>query len=264
MVLQVKPKIAKKAQQRIKVLTIDIETAPSLAYVWGFFKQNIGLNQVVEQTRMLCWVGKWYDAKQPIFYSEHADGHETMVRAAWEALNDADIVITYNGDRFDIKHLNREFAELGLAPPKPFKSIDLFKVVKKEFAYSSNKLDNITQRLGLPGKLSHTGFDLWLGCMSGDEKSWKLMERYNRKDVVITERLYDRLRGWIRNHPHIGQFTGEEWTCANCGNSDISRNRQGEAFTFVQKYKAFQCPKCQAWLRGNKRLQNPVQTRSYR
>ena len=100
--------------------------------------------------------------------------------------------------------------------------------------------------------------------MSGDEKSWKLMERYNRKDVVITERLYDRLRGWIRNHPHIGQFTGEEWTCANCGNSDISRNRQGEAFTFVQKYKAFQCPKCQAWLRGNVRLQNPVQTRSYR
>ena len=266
MALQVKPspKIQKKAQERIRVLTIDIETAPNLAYVWGFFKQNIGLNQVVEQTRMLCWVGKWYDAKQPIFYSEHTDGHETMVRAAWEALNEADLVITYNGDRFDIKHLNREFAELGLAPPKPFKSIDLFKVVKKEFAYSSNKLDNITQRLGLPGKLSHTGFDLWLGCMSGDDKAWNLMERYNRKDVVITERLYDRLRPWIRNHPHIGQFTGEEWTCANCGNSDLSKNREGEAFTYVQRYRAYRCPKCQTWLRGNKRLQDPVQTRIYR
>ena len=193
MALQVKPKIAKKAQQRIKVLTIDIETAPNLAYVWGFFKQNVGLNQVVDQTRMMCWVGKWYDAKTTMFYSEHEHGREAMVKAAWDALSQADVVVSFNGDRFDVKHLNREFAELGLAPPKPYKSIDLFKTVKANFAYSSNKLDNVTQRLGLPGKLSHTGFDLWLGCMSGDDKAWGLMERYNRKDVVITEKLYDRL-----------------------------------------------------------------------
>lgn len=265
MALTVKPtKIQKKAQERVRVLTIDIETAPNLAYVWGFFKQNVGLNQVVDQTRMMCWVGKWYDAKTTMFYSEHEHGREVMVKAAWDALSQADVVVSFNGDRFDVKHLNREFAELGLAPPKPYKSIDLLKTVKANFAYSSNKLDNVTQRLGLPGKLSHTGFDLWLGCMSGDDKAWGLMERYNRKDVVITEKLYDRLRPWIKNHPHVGQFTGDEWSCANCGHTDVSRGRDGEAFTYVQKYRAYQCPKCQTWLRGTTRLQNPVKTRSYR
>lgn len=257
-------KIQKKTQERVRVLTLDIETAPNLAYVWGLWDQNVGLNQLVEHVHMMCWVGKWYDSKQPIFYSEHKDGREAMIRAAHHALDEADIVVTYNGDRFDIKHLNREFAELGLAPPSPFRSIDLFKTVKKEFAFTSNKLDNIAQRLGLPGKLSHTGFDLWVGCMRGDEKSWELMERYNRKDVVITEKLYDRLRPWIKNHPHLAMFTGEEWACPSCGFSDLSNNRKGEAFTYVQRYKKYQCPKCGAWVRSNVRLQDPTRTRSYR
>src|SRR5690606_9823529 len=65
------PKISKAA--RIKVLTLDIETRPNLAHVWGLWQQNVGLSQIVERGHVMCWVAKWYGEKDPIFMSDHHD-----------------------------------------------------------------------------------------------------------------------------------------------------------------------------------------------
>jgi len=47
----------------IKILEIDIETAPSLVYTWGLFNQNIGVNQIVKPGYMLCWAAKFQHQK---------------------------------------------------------------------------------------------------------------------------------------------------------------------------------------------------------
>ena len=45
----------------MKILFCDIETSPNVAYVWGLFKQNIGLSQLLEPTRVICAAYSWDD-----------------------------------------------------------------------------------------------------------------------------------------------------------------------------------------------------------
>jgi hypothetical protein len=173
------------------------------------------------------------------------------VRRAHELMDEADILVHYNGDSFDIKHLNREFVEAGLAPPSPSRSVDLYKEVKKRFRFPSNKLDYVAQKLGVGGKVSHTGHKLWVDCLNQDPKAWALMRRYNIGDVRLTEKLYDRLRPWIHGHPHLGLFTGEERSCDKCGSTNLKQ--EGRTTTAVTAYVRFQCEDCGGWSRMNHR-----------
>jgi DNA-directed RNA polymerase subunit RPC12/RpoP len=85
--------------------------------------------------------------------------------------------------------------------------------------------------------------------MAGNEKAWKMMEKYNRQDVVLLERLYDRLKPWIRNHPNHSAHSGEP-CCTNCGSENFVRN--GWAFTQLLKYPRYRCNDCGKYFRGNK------------
>jgi len=186
----------------MKVLMLDIEVAPNLATVWGIYKQNIAINQLLETSRVLCYAAKWQGDKQLLFESEHSakpkTAHEDMIWYLWELLNEADVVCHYNGDNFDIPLINREFLKYGYPPPSRYKSIDLLKTVRKNFRFTSNKLDHVCDELGLGRKAQHEGHELWLKCMDGDDRAWKTMEKYNKQDVVLLEKLYDKVLPWVK------------------------------------------------------------------
>ena len=95
-----------------KTLYLDIETSPALADVWGLWNNNVSLNQLRESTRVLCFGAMWRGTNRVQFYSEPKDGHEGLVRKAHELLNEADIVVHFNGTSFDLPHLRREFLKL--------------------------------------------------------------------------------------------------------------------------------------------------------
>lgn len=255
-------KISKHAKGKAKILTLDIETSPNLAFVWGLWQQNVSLAQLQESGAMICFVAKWYDSKDVIFSSDFHDGHEVMVKKLWDLIDEADMVVHFNGVSFDMPIIHREFVELGMTPPSTYKNIDLMRVVKKQFRFPSNKLDYVSDRLGLGKKTVHTGFQLWMDCLRGDPKAWALMKKYNIQDVKLTEALYDRLRGWIPNHPHFGMFTGDAWSCPNCGHEDLSTNLVGVAHTNVQTYNEYRCPNCGKQVRSTAKQLNPTRTRS--
>jgi len=248
----------------IRILTIDIETRPMLVYSWGLFNQFHTIDQIVDHGGLLCFAAKWVGEKEVKFYSEWDDGHDVMVQAAHELLTEADVIISYNGDRFDVKKLNNEFLLAGMAPPRPFKSIDLMKSNKARFDLPSRKLDYLVQRTGLGRKTPHTGFQLWIDCMAGDAKAHALMRRYNEQDVKITEKAYLRLLPWLTNAPHLGMFMRDEsFVCPYCG-TKIGSELAGLAHTLVQSYDLFQCRRCQGWSRGLTRKQDPTRTRALR
>lgn len=235
----------------MKILLLDIETAPNLAYVWGMWQQNISMDKIVANGHTLCWAAKWHGQKEMMFSSVHEDTPKQMLRKIHRLLDESDAVVHYNGSSFDIPTLNKEFLTHGMTPPAPYKQIDLLTVVRDRFRFPINKLDYVVQQLGLGKKVRHPGFQMWVDCMGGDEKAWKKMEKYNRGDVVILERLYEKLKPWVRNHPNVGAFDPSDIEkCPACGGKHLQR--RGTAVTCDVKYQRYQCLDCGAWSRGKK------------
>lgn len=235
----------------MKILHIDIETAPEKAYVWGFFKQNIAENQIVEHGYTLSFAARWEGEKKVHFYSINKDGFDNMIEQAWLLLDEADAVVHYNGEKFDIPTLNREFLINDYAPPTPYHQIDLYKVVKRRFNFPRNGMDYVCKRLGITGKVPHKGMDLWTECMSGDKKAWETMEKYNKQDVVMLGELYVKLLPWIQNHPNHALFVDtNEPVCPNCGSTHVVKNGVEPETTNTQAYQRYRCQECSAPLRG--------------
>lgn len=241
----------------MNILELDVEVAPNLATVWGIFNQNIAINQLLETSRILCYAAKWYGKKKIIFDSEFMSDHKSMMEGLHELLSEADAVIHYNGDRFDIPTINREFLLYDLPPPDSYHNIDLLKTVRKKFRFTSNKLDHICKELGIGSKVEHTGHQLWLDCMNRDKKAWKLMEKYNKQDVVLLEELYNKLIPWIQVHPNHALYLSNEHDiiCPKCGSDDIKKN--GTETTPTMKYQRYRCNSCRSPLRGRKNLLTP-------
>jgi DNA polymerase elongation subunit (family B) len=235
-----------------RLLVIDIETSPSHSYHWGLFKQNISLPQLIEPGRVICWAAKWHGEKKIEFKSEFHDSHHEVIHRAHQLLCEAQAVIHYNGQSFDVPHLNRMFALAQLPPPSPFLQIDLLRTVRKQFRFLSNKLDHVTEQFGLSGKMHTTSFETWVKCLEGDEQAWSVMRKYNKQDVVTTDELYQRILPWISNHPHIGLLTEQtlEDCCNKCGSTDLIR--EGYAHTSVSTFAQYRCRKCGGWSRGKK------------
>lgn len=235
----------------MKILAIDIETRPSLAYVWGLWDENIPLDRLIEAGEMICWAAKWLGDKKVEFKDVTHDGKSAMIQRAWELLDEADAVTHYNGKSFDVPYLQRAFLEEGLTPPSPYQQIDLFHTVKRQFNFPSNKLQYAAEYLLGDTKTKHSGFDLWIKCMEGDETAWKLMKKYNIHDVDLTEKLYYKLQPWIKAHPSEAAFAGED-VCPKCGGTDLGKN--GFVFLRTGRYQAFKCKGCGAHSRSTKRF----------
>jgi hypothetical protein len=228
---------------------LDIETSPNTAYVWGLFKTNIAPSQIKQTGRVMCWAAQWFsdDNSDVMFEAEWPRRHKTMVRRAWNLLDEADVVVHYNGMRFDIPTLNREFVKYEMGPPSPYQQVDLLRVAKKQFRFVSNKLTHLLQELDIGDKIK-TEFELWIGCMEGDPQAQKDMEAYNRNDVTELQGLYDRLLPWISTHPNHALYEDSlHPVCPNCGSYEL--NRRGFAYTKTQKYRRFQCKACGTWSR---------------
>ena len=231
-----------------KILTLDIETAPNIAAVWSLWKQNISLPQLLEPSYVLCWSAKWKGTSKILFDSVYKSGQRHMIKGIWGLLDEADIVIHFNGRRFDIPTLNKEFLSLGLLPPSSYKQIDLLETAKTRFNFVSNKLAYITKFLKLDGKIE-TGFKLWLDVMRNDAKAWAKMEKYNKNDVIETEKLYDRLLPWIVSHPNLGLYAKLHGvTCPTCGSDKVQR--RGLSHMKTQSYQRYQCQNCGSWMRS--------------
>lgn len=231
----------------MKLLTIDIETMPHLGYFWDRWKQDINMVQIKEFKKVACFAAKWLDDDEIFYYSEFHDGREEMIRQAYRLMNEADVVVTYNGKTFDVPHLETEMILLDPSMvPSPYRHIDLYQVVKQRFKFPSNKLNDVSDSLNIGRKVSHSGFQLWIDCMNGNIEAWSKMREYNKQDVVLTEELYVVLRPWIKTHPNIAAFSEDEVEgCTRCGS--VNYQRRGTYATSFGTKQQFWCKDCGGW-----------------
>jgi hypothetical protein len=232
------------------VLIIDIETAPLLSYTWGIWNQNVGINQIASDWFMLTWSAKWlfedkvYSGRLTAKEAKAQDD-KRITRGIWELLNKADIVIAHNAIKFDIPKLNSRFVINGLHPPLPYQVIDTLVHIRRQFGFSSNKLEYVQKLLSLPRKTDTGGMGLWIKCMQGDDQALKDMETYNVNDVRILEETYLHIRSWIKPHPNMGLFILDQDNprCPACGHHDLQD--EGKAYyTSVNAYEIYRCRNC--------------------
>jgi len=204
----------------------------------------------MESSYTLCYAAKWYGERPIFFDSVYATSPKTMLKRVWKLLNEADVVVHYNGTKFDIPTLQKEFILHGITPPAPYKQVDLLRVARSQFRFPSNKLQYVANALGLGGKVKHIGHELWVRCMNDDPDSWKQMEKYNKGDVILLEKVYSKMLPWIKNHPNKNLYdvhTGIS-KCSNCGSGNVQS--RGSHYNKTNVYKRFLCTNCGTWLQG--------------
>lgn len=244
-----------------KVLLLDIETSPLLSYCWALFDQNIGLNQIKSDWHVLAWSAKWLgDPPTKVMYEDqrnvkNIEDDSKILKNIWSLLDQADVIITQNGKKFDVKKLNARFILNGMQPPSSFKHIDTCQIARKHFGFTSNKLEYMTNKLCIKyKKLKHnkfSGFELWRECLAGNIEAWKEMEKYNKYDVLSLEELYNKLQPWDSTVNFNLYHNHDEYKC-NCGSQEF--DKRGFTFTNVGKFQRYKCKKCGNWSRGSENL----------
>jgi uncharacterized protein YprB with RNaseH-like and TPR domain len=230
-----------------KVLFWDIETAPIIAHVWGIWDQNVGLNQIMNDWHLLSWAAKWQHESKVMYMDQRSAKNITddkkILEALWELLDEADVVVTQNGKAFDQKKVNARFILHGMQPPSSYKHIDTLLLAKKHFAFTSNKLEYLADRLNTKYKKlkdhKFPGHDLWVECLKGNKAAFEEMERYNRQDVLALEELYNKLMPWASSQPFA--VFGKDCAC-----SAPNVVKKGFFYSDVGKFQRYKCTNCGA------------------
>jgi hypothetical protein len=232
-----------KGTGKPRILSLDVENSPHLVYSYDLWGANISPDKIVEPARLLCWAGKWYGKSSVIFASEYHDGVESMLDQLWQVLDEADIIVTYNGVRHDLPIILRTLLENGYPPPSPWHDIDLYQVVKRRYKFASNRLGYVTQALGLETKLETGVAQLWKKVLDEDDKAWSAFRRYNKQDTIVTELLFRALLPIIKM-PHLGLWSGDMSSCPRCGSMELTP--AGIVTTKTSAYMKCVCI-CKSW-----------------
>lgn len=224
----------------------DVETLPMEAYVWSMYDQNVGMEQVISDTGLLAWAGKFLNA--PKVYSDiltpkeaPAKNDKRIAKSCWEFLHNCDIVVGHNLMGFDSKVANTAFLKHNL-PPLKYVQVDTLLIARNNFRFDSNKLQFINQKLGIREKMTHEGFPLWAKCHDGNKQALLTMQEYNENDVLALEDLYYRLRPFIKNINIALYNEIDSEQCPVCGSVDLLD--EGYYYTPAGRWVAIRCRDC--------------------
>lgn len=243
-----------------KVLVLDIETAPILAYIWDLkINGYIPPSQIHTDRYVMAWGAKWLGQKQMIYQDQRGLGplkDKAILLKLRNLLDKADIVVTYNGKSFDSKRINARLMIHGIRPPTPYKHYDVMRLMKQVADHTSNTLDYISTKVNKKyKKLHHTdypGINLWLACLREDVKAWNSMKKYNIHDVLSTEEAAMNTLAWApESFPDFFPTSDTPTMCGRCGYHGYMKAVRNKSAK-VHSYHQYRCPNCGGFQTGKK------------
>jgi len=244
-----------------KILLYDLETSMIKAYVWSIWNTNVNINSIIEDWYVICWSAKWLGTDTMINSSVHTEGRmgyertrdneAAVILKLWKLVDEADILIAYNGKKFDRKKMNAKFLEYELPEPSPYKVIDPMLIVKGNFALTSNKMDFVTKYIDSndAGKLT-TNLQLWIDAMNDDTIALDRMQEYCDEDINVLERVYMAVRHWDKNAPNLAlHYDDNTPRCNGCGSTDLQPIPNKTHNTNLSRFSIVRCNNCSKILR---------------
>lgn len=233
-----------------KKAILDIEISPALGFYYGKkYETNI-----IEEERdwfVMSFSVKILGQKKvrtyaladfPLYKKDPTNDFE-VIKELWKTFNEMDEIIGHNFERFDARKANSRFLLHKLPPPSPYRIIDTLKIARSKFGFTSNKLDDLARYLGLRRKTGLKHSDLWKKCLMGNRKAWRNMKRYNAQDVLVTEDVYLKFRGWYPVHPNLNPLDDKK--CPTCGSEKLQR--RGKVMWGRVAKQRLNCTNCGAW-----------------
>lgn len=192
--------------KNMKVLIYDIETSYNIVSSWRIGnKVNLPHHSVIKERAIICVSYKWLGEDQVynLTWDRNQDD-KFLLENFIEVMNEADILVAHNGDRFDLKWIRTRALKHGLEMLPYYQQHDTIKTAKKYFNFNSNKLDYITQFLGFEGKIK-TEPELWdRVILDKDMDALKEMVFYCDEDVRQLEKVYLKILNWDKPKQHAG------------------------------------------------------------
>lgn len=251
-----------------RILFLDIETIPLTAFAWGLWDQNISLNQIKKDWKIVCWAAKWRGSDKIISnVLKDDDTDKKLIAPLWKLVDEADILVGHNLDGFDLPKINARFIANGFKPPTHCKTIDTLKIAKQRFAFTSNKQEYLAKHLGCKQlKSDHKefpGFELWAEFMKGNKRAIREMQRYNEQDVATLETIYDKLMPWYKTTVNFNVYnTVDNSIKCHCGSTSFKKNGVVELASGV--YQRYLCQKCRHETRDGINLLSKEKKKSLR
>lgn len=239
----------------MRTLIYDLEISPALAWVYEMYDANV--IKVERPAYIMCFAYKWdgEGGVRVVAQTDFPDFYEQCPYDDWEVvaklhklMDEADVVVAHNANKFDNKIASARFLLQGFDPPSPYKTVDTLTAARRYFRIGKNSLDYLGQALDIGEKSKTRHHELWYACVEGDKNAWQKMKRYCRQDVVLLQGLYDRIRPYITNHPNVALMENKEDGCPKCGASGMMQYR-GYSYTNVGTYHRVQCLACGGWSR---------------
>lgn len=173
-----------------------------------------------------------------------------LLERLYPILAEADGWLTWFGEFFDEKFVNTRLIAHHLPPLPPVFHIDGWRTAKYKLRLSSNRLKSVQAFLDLPESKTALLPKAWIGALNGDTDSMGYLIDHCRRDVVVLEQAYARLKPLITKHPNFNLFNGTvRELCPNCG---AKVQYRGTHYTPTRTYQRFQCRNCGKWGRLSK------------
>ena len=123
-----------------------------------------------------------------------------LVRKCIQDMKQFDVVMGYYSTKFDIPFIRSRAMYWGLDFPLygELQHKDIYYMVRNKMCLHSNRLEVACRHLGIEGK-THLDGHYWVLAVSGDKKALKYILDHNQKDVIILEKLHNRIKEYTRN-----------------------------------------------------------------
>lgn len=224
----------------MKTGTIDIETTPLEAYSFGPLYEA-RLMKVITPIKLATFCIKELGKAPKVYSSYDYDTYKEFIQELWRVFDTYDILIGHNIKKFDAPMAQAFFAENHLPPPSPYQMIDTLTISRQNFKLPSHSLKYIVSYLQLGEKMETGGEELWFDFMKGDARAVSKMCRYNKQDVIVTEKLFLFLKQWAKTLPDKNVFRDK---CPHCGSLEVQKRGMRPRVEKKGDVQEYSCKRC--------------------
>jgi uncharacterized protein YprB with RNaseH-like and TPR domain len=188
---------------------------------------------------------------------DYRDGTGDLIRAEKRMLKDisermlnSDVWLGHFSTYYDLPFLNTRLLYHKLPTlPSGFPAIDTWKVARNRLKLRNNRLITISEFLGTEDEKNAIKPEQWIRALGGHKASMDYIVEHNRRDVLVLEEAYERLKPLVSDHPNRGLLDGRGG-CSICGGTRLQK--RGVHVTRTRKFQRYQCRDCGTWSKGTK------------